>query len=53
MSRAAYDLRVRATAHSASCGYLGHVRDDYLERLDGLGLETTITATGEVSRGCC
>jgi hypothetical protein len=44
MSRAAYDLQVRATGHSASCGHPGYVPDDYLEHLDGLGNETTITA---------
>ena len=44
MSRAAYDLQVLATAHSASCGHPGYVPDDYLEHLDGLGVETTITA---------
>ena len=44
MSRAAYDLQVLATAHSASCGHPGFVPDDYLEHLDGLGIETTITA---------
>ena len=33
MSRAAYDLQVRATAHSASCGHPGYVPDDYLEHL--------------------
>jgi hypothetical protein len=44
MSRAAYDLLVRATVHSASCGHPGYVPDDYLEHLDGLGIETTITA---------
>jgi hypothetical protein len=44
MSRAAYDLQVRATVHSASCGHPGYVPDDYLEHLDGLGIETTITA---------
>ena len=44
MSRAAYDLQVRATAHSASCGHPGFVPDDYLEHLDGLSIETTITA---------
>ena len=44
MSRAAYDLQVEATAHSASCGHPGFVPDDYLEYLDGLGVETTITA---------
>ena len=41
---AAYDLQVQATAHSARCGHLGYVPDDYLEHLDGLGIETTITA---------
>jgi hypothetical protein len=44
MSRAAYDLQVRATAHSTSCGHPGFVPDDYLEHLDGLRIETTITA---------
>jgi hypothetical protein len=44
MSRAAYDLQIRATAHSASCGHPGFVPDDYLEHLDGLSIETTITA---------
>jgi len=44
MSRAAWDLQVQATAHSASCGHPGFVPDDYLEHLDGLRIETTITA---------
>jgi hypothetical protein len=44
ISRAAYDLQVEATAHSASCGHPGFVPDDYLEHLDGLSIETTITA---------
>jgi hypothetical protein len=44
MSKAAYDLQCRATSHSASCGHPGYVPDDYLEHLDGLGIETTITA---------
>jgi hypothetical protein len=44
MSRAAYDLQVLATSHSASCGHPGFVPDDYLEHLDGLAIETTITA---------
>jgi hypothetical protein len=44
LSRAAYDLQVRATAHSASCGHPGFVPDDYLDHLDGLGIEITITA---------
>ena len=43
MSRAAYDLQCLATAHSASCGHPGFVPDDYLEQLDGLAIETTIT----------
>ena len=42
-SRAAYDLQVLATAHSASCGHPGFVPDDYLDHLDGLAIETTIT----------
>src|ERR1019366_6969861 len=44
MSRAAYDLQVLATSHSANCGHPGFVPDDYLEHLDGLAIETTITA---------
>jgi hypothetical protein len=44
MSRVAWDLQYRATAHSASCGHPGFVPDDYLEHLDGLSIETTITA---------
>jgi hypothetical protein len=44
MSRAAYDLQILTTAHSASCGHPGFVPDDYLEYLDGLSIETTITA---------
>jgi hypothetical protein len=44
MSRAAWDLQVEATAHSASCGHPGFVPDDYLEHLGGLRVETTITA---------
>jgi hypothetical protein len=44
MSRAAYDLQCRATSHSAFCGHPGLVPDDYLEYLDGLSIETTITA---------
>ena len=43
-TRAAYDLQVQATAHSARCGHPGYVPDDYLEHLDGLGIETTISA---------
>ena len=41
MSRAAYELQVRATGRSASCGHPGFVPDEYLS---GLGTETTITA---------
>src|SRR5580704_12417334 len=44
MTRTAYDLQVLATSHSASCGHPGFVPDDYLEHLDGLAIETTITA---------
>jgi hypothetical protein len=44
MSREAYDLQVLAISHSASCGHPGFVPDDYLEHLDGLAIETTITA---------
>ena len=43
-SRAAYNLQVLATGHSAPCGHPGFAPDDYLEHLDGLGIETTITA---------
>jgi hypothetical protein len=41
MSRAAYDLQVQATAHSARCGHPGFVPDEYL---DGLRTESTIPA---------
>jgi hypothetical protein len=44
MSRPAYDLQVQATVHSANCGHPGFVPDDHLEHLDGLAIETTITA---------
>src|ERR1017187_6843516 len=44
MSREAYDLHILATSHSTSCGHPGFVPDDYLEHLDGLAIETTITA---------
>jgi len=44
MTKGAYDLQCRATSHSASCGHPGSVPDDYLEHLDGLGIETTISA---------
>jgi hypothetical protein len=43
-SRAAYNLQCEATRHSARCGHPGFVPDDYLEHLDGLGVETTIVA---------
>jgi hypothetical protein len=43
MTRGAYDLQVLATTHSASCGP-GFVPDDYLEHLEGLAIETTLTA---------
>jgi hypothetical protein len=43
-SRGAYDLQCQATMHSARCGHPGFVPDDYLEHLDGLGVETTIAA---------
>ena len=43
-THAAYEVQVQATAHSARCGHPGYVPDDYLEHLDGLGIETTITA---------
>jgi hypothetical protein len=42
-TRAAYDLQVRPPL-TPRCGYPGYVPDDYLEHLDGLGIETTITA---------
>ena len=41
MTRAAYDLQCRATAHSVRCGHPGFVPD---EHLDSLRTETTITA---------
>jgi hypothetical protein len=44
MSWSAYDLWVRATAHAAVSGHPGLVPDDYLEHLNGLGLQATITA---------
>ncbi len=44
MTRTAYDLQILATAHSASRGHPGFVPDDYLEHLDGLAIEATITA---------
>jgi hypothetical protein len=44
MSRAAWDPQVLAASHSASCGHPGFAPDDYLEHLDGLSIETTITA---------
>ena len=53
MSRAAYDIQVLATAHSASCGHPGFVPDDYLEHLDGLAIETTITAAELTAATVC
>jgi hypothetical protein len=44
MSREAYDLHILAISHSTSCDHPGFVPDDYLEHLDGLSIETTITA---------
>jgi hypothetical protein len=44
MTGAAYNLQILATAHSASSGHPGFVPDDHLEHLDGLAIETTITA---------
>jgi hypothetical protein len=44
MSWSAYDLQVRATAHAASGDHPGFVPDDYLEHLNDLGLQATITA---------
>ena len=44
MSWSAYDLQVRAIAHSASSSHPGFVPDGYLEHLNGLGLQATITA---------
>lgn len=52
MSRAAYDLQVLATAHSASCGHPGFVPGDYLGHLDGLAIETTITVRGCAPSAC-
>ncbi len=44
MSWSAYDLQLRATAHSATSGQPGFVPDGYLENLNDLGLQPTITA---------
>ena len=44
MSWSAHDVQVRATAHSASCGHPGFVPYEYLEQLNGLGIQATITA---------
>ena len=41
MSKAAWDLQCRATAHSARCGHPGFVPEQYL---NGLSIETKITA---------
>jgi hypothetical protein len=51
MSWSAYDLQVRATARSASGRHPGLVPDDYLEHLDDLGLQATITAAELCSAG--
>ena len=40
MSRAAWEPRYRAKAHSAFCGHPGFVPDEYLA---GLSMESTIT----------
>ncbi len=50
MSRAAWDLQCRATMHSASCGHPGFVPDEYL---DGLSVQTTITAVELCTAGMC
>jgi hypothetical protein len=44
MSWSAYDLQVRATAHTTTSGQPGFVPHDYLEDLNDLGLQATITA---------
>ena len=44
MSWSAYDLQIRSTAHTASSGRPGFVPDEYLEHLNDLGLQATITA---------
>ncbi|HET9968555.1 MAG TPA: hypothetical protein VFQ68_09985 [Streptosporangiaceae bacterium] len=44
MSWSAYDLQLRATADSAISSQPGFVPDDYLEHLNDLGLQLTITA---------
>jgi hypothetical protein len=43
-TRATYELQTRAVPHSVVCGHPGYIPDDYLEYLNGLGIETTITA---------
>src|ERR1043165_7738631 len=44
MSWSAYDLQLGATADSAISSQPGFVPDDYLEHLNDLGLQPTITA---------
>lgn len=44
MSWSAYDLQLRATADAAVSGQAGFVPDGYLESLNDLGLQPTITA---------
>jgi hypothetical protein len=43
-SQAAWDLQCRATSHFASRGHPGFIPGDFLEHLDCLSIETTITA---------
>lgn len=38
-TRAAWELHTRAVPHSAACGHPGYIPDDYLEHLNGLGIE--------------
>src|SRR5579859_5062647 len=44
MSWSAHDLQLRATTHSAASGQPGFVPDGYLENLNDLGFQPTITA---------
>lgn len=44
MSWSAYDLQARAAARAATSGQPGFVPDGYLENLNDLGLQATITA---------
>jgi len=43
-TRGAYELQTKAVPHSVVCGHAGYIPDDYLEHLNGLGIETTIPA---------